>query len=91
MNSLKFRAGDKVTIHSKSKGRNLHIALYDIIHQKKIDNILYPIGWITEVRDTYPAYFVIAYTKHGDGTDYYLANDLKKFSEKFLEDDLFEI
>jgi hypothetical protein len=91
MNSLKFRAGDKVTIHSKSTGRDLHKAMPDIRHRSKIDNILCPVGWITEVRDTYPAYFVIAYTKNGNGTDYYWAKDLKKFNEKFLEDDLFEI
>ena len=88
---MRLEVGDKVTIHSKSTGRDLHKAMPDIRRWHEIDRKKYPVGWITEVRDTYPAYFVIAYTKDGSGTDYYWAKDLKKFNEKFLEDDLFEI
>ena len=57
-------------------------------------NFLSPVGWITEIRSQFKSddyVCVIAYSKHGHGTDYYLTSDLKKFEYKFLEDNLFEI
>lgn len=92
MNYLRYEVGEKVIIHSKSTGRDLHKAMKDVRHRIKRNNKMLPIGWITEIRNAYPAYFVISYIKGWSGTDYYFPEDLRKIDMEFvLEDDLFEI
>jgi len=87
---MRFEVDEKVLIVTKSIGREFS-ALHkrEFKHWHVMNNIKYPVGWIAEIRGY--KYYVIAYEENGRGTDYYTDNDLKKITEIFLEDSLFDI
>jgi len=86
---MKFEIGEKVLLDGKSIGREFSALSRKVIMNWHVMNdIKYPVGWITEIRQQY---YVIAYGENGPGIDYYIDGDLKKIEENILEESLFEI